>query len=402
MNHKTRIWVAIGGGVVLLVAVYFLGVTRGYYGRVSLNNYGKIFDQELRHGTLGSTDLNLFWDVTGLIKDKYIGEVNYLDMLYGSIKGAVAALGDPYSVFTDPTENQEFFNALDGMYEGIGVELDLIDGHLVIVAALEDSPAARAGLRSRDEIMAVNGESVGGMTVPQVVEKIKGPVGTKVKLTIGRASEQNLIEVEMTRGVVRRASVSVEIDADKIATININRFASDTEPGFKGAVSEVLAKGAKGVILDLRNNPGGFLESGIKVANEFLPTGQILEERFKDGQKTPFYADGNGRLTKIPLVVLVNEGSASAAEIVAGALQDNQRAKLIGEVTFGKGSVQEVEPFTDGSALRLTIAKWYTPSGKSISDGGIRPDRVVQNDPAVDKDLQMQAARDSLIKEITK
>lgn len=384
-------------GLFLLVAVYLLGVTRGYYGQVNLQNYNSVFKQEFQNRQLGGEDMNLLWTVGELIDDKYIGDANYQDMLYGIIKGAVASLGDPYSAFTDPIENKEFFNTLDGLYQGVGIELDILDGSLIIVAPLKDSPADKAGILPGDEVLAVDGESVSGMNIFDVIGEIKGPAGTKVVLTINRATEAVLIDVEIVRSFIRHASVSSEINED-IAIINILRFATGTERAFKTAVNSVIASGAKGIILDLRSNPGGFLDVGVKIANEFLPSGMIVEERFKDGTTIPFYSDGSGRLTEIPMIVLVDIGSASAAEIVAGALQDNERAIIVGDITFGKGSVQEVDTFPDGSALRLTIAKWYTPAGRSIDDEGIVPDKVVSWNPETLEDEQLIVAKEILNK----
>jgi len=379
-----------------LVLIYVLGVTTGYYGRVNLQNYSTVFKQELMGRKLGETDLNLLWTVTDLVNEKYLGQTNYQEMLYGAIRGAVEGLNDPYSVFTSPTENSAFFQTLDGVYEGVGVEINVIEGHLIVITPVKGSPAERAGLLPKDEILAIDNESVVGMTFGDAINKMKGLAGTTVKLTVGREGLSNSLEIEITRETVRSKSVTVDIDADKIATINIARFASDTEAGFKSAVNSVIAGGAVGLVLDMRNNPGGFLDVGVKVANEFLASGMIVEERFKDGKTTPFSADGSGRLTKLPVVVLVNEGSASAAEIVAGALQDSQRAKIVGEQTYGKGSVQEVDAFPDGSALRLTVAKWYTPKGRSISDEGIKPDKVLKWESSTTSDNQLEGAKEVL------
>nr|AQS30082.1 hypothetical protein [uncultured bacterium] len=379
-----------------MVLIYVLGVTTGYYGRVNLQNYSTVFKQELMGRKLGETDLNLLWTVTDLVNEKYLGQTNYQEMLYGAIRGAVEGLNDPYSVFTSPTENSAFFQTLDGVYEGVGVEINVIEGHLIVITPVKGSPAERAGLLPKDEILAIDNESVVGMTFGDAINKMKGLAGTTVKLTVGREGLSNSLEIEITRETVRSKSVTVDIDADKIATINIARFASDTEAGFKSAVNSVIAGGAVGLVLDMRNNPGGFLDVGVKVANEFLASGMIVEERFKDGKTTPFSADGSGRLTKLPVVVLVNEGSASAAEIVAGALQDSQRAKIVGEQTYGKGSVQEVDAFPDGSALRLTVAKWYTPKGRSISDEGIKPDKVLKWESSTTSDNQLEGAKEVL------
>jgi carboxyl-terminal processing protease len=393
MGYKVKNLAIVGGGILLLTAVYFLGVTQGYYGKITAGNYATVFRQELQHKQLGKTDFGLFWDVASKLQEKYFGTINAQDMLYGSIKGLVAAIGDPYTIFADPKENQEFFDTLNGSYEGIGVELDVVDGALVVVAPLKGSPAEAAGLKSLDQVVAIDGESVLGMTFAQVLSKVKGPSGTQVTLTVERLGVKEPIVLKITRQTIKRESVSVEIDSKKIAVIRISRFANDTDAGFNTAVNKVIADGAKGIVLDLRNNPGGFLDAGVAVANEFLKTGVIVEERMKSGEKTNFSTDGSGRLTDIPMVVLVNQGSASAAEIVAGALQDHGRAKVVGETTYGKGSVQEVEDFPDGSALRVTVAKWYTPNGRSISDEGIKPDKEVKLTEKETTDVQMEEAK---------
>lgn len=393
MEKQGKKLVIAVGGLVLLAAVYFLGVTQGYYGKITANNYAAVFRQELQHKQLGSTDFKLFWDVADKLRQDYFGAVNAQDMLYGSIKGLVAALDDPYTIFADPTENKEFFDSLNGSYEGVGVELDVVDGALVVVAPLKDSPAEAAGIKPLDQVIAIDGQSVLGMTFSDVLNKIKGPSGTQVTLTIDRKGLSKPLDVTLTRKTIKRDSVSFEMGDDKIAVIRISRFANDTDAGFLSAVNKAIADGAKGVVLDLRNNPGGFLDSGVTVANEFLKEGVIVEERTKTGDKTVFSADGSGRLVDMLVVVLVNQGSASAAEIVAGALQDHGRAKVVGETTFGKGSVQEVEDFPDGSALRVTVAKWYTPNGNSISDAGIKPDKEVKATDKDTTDVQLDAAK---------
>ncbi len=392
MDKKVRYGLTAIVGIIFLLVIYLAGVTQGYYGRITANNFSAVFKQELQNKKLGQADFSLFWEVAEQLRDKYFGDINTQEMLYGSIKGLVAAIGDPYTIFADPAENSQFFDNLNGSYEGIGVELDVVDGVLVVLTPLKDSPAEAAGLKPLDEIVAVDGVSVMGMTFAEVLSAIKGPAGSKVALTIERKGEEQLV-LNIVRQTIRRDSVSIEIGEDKIAVIKITRFASDTDAGFQSAVNKVIAEGVKGVVLDLRNNPGGFLDSGVKVANEFLQNGVIVEERMKSGEKTSFSADGSGRLTKIPLIMLVNGGSASAAEIVAGALQDNGRAKVVGEQTYGKGSVQEVEEFPDGSALRVTVGKWYTPKGASINDARIKPDKEIKLTGKETTDVQLLGAK---------
>lgn len=392
MNKK---WLYLVMGIVLAGAVYLLGVTQGYYQRLSASDFASVFRSELSGRKVGDADLGLLWDVVGKIDEKFIGTPNYRDMVYGAIRGAVEGLGDPYTVYADPEENKEFFEGLDGVYEGIGAEIDILNGQLTIVAPLAGSPAETAGVKPGDVVTAIDGVTVSGLTMNDVLAKIKGPAGTVVNLTIQRADSAPLV-IPVTRKVIKRDSVETKIE-DGIAVIRIFKFAGDTEAEFKKAVEKILTEGARGVVLDLRGNPGGYLDAGVAVANEFISSGTIVEERFKTGVITPFEADGKGRLLNMPVVVMVNGGSASASEILAGALQDTKRAQVVGTQSFGKGSVQEVVSFPDGSSLRVTVAKWYTPNGRSISDGGITPDKVVEdNDP--NKDLQLDTAKELLKK----
>lgn len=392
MNKK---WLYLVMGIVLAGAVYLLGVTQGYYQRLSASDFASVFRSELSGRNVGDADLGLLWDVVGKIDEKFIGTPNYRDMVYGAIRGAVEGLGDPYTVYADPEENKEFFEGLDGVYEGIGAEIDILNGQLTIIAPLAGSPAETAGVKPGDVVTAIDGVTVSGLTMNDVLAKIKGPAGTVVNLTIQRADSAPLV-IPVTRKVIKRDSVETKIE-DGIAVIRIFKFAGDTEAEFKKAVDKVLTEGVSGVVLDLRGNPGGYLDAGVAVANEFISSGTIVEERFKTGVITPFEADGKGRLLNMPVVVLVNGGSASASEILAGALQDAKRAQVVGTQSFGKGSVQEVVSFPDGSSLRVTVAKWYTPNGRSISDGGITPDKVVEDsDP--NKDLQLDTAKELLKK----
>ncbi len=393
MKHTRILHVALG--IVLAGAIYLLGVTQGFYEKINYTNYASVFKAELSGKKIGDVDLGLLWDVVKTIDAKYIGTADYRAMAYGAIRGAVEGLGDPYTVFTDPTENKQFFNSLDGVYEGVGIEVDIVGGQLVVVAPLAGSPAEDAGVRSGDTILAVDGQTVAGLSLDEVLVKIKGPSGTSVRLTIARGDTDPFV-VNVQRQVIKRDSVETNIDSEGIATIRIYRFAADTEAGMNKAVEQILKAKARGVVLDLRGNPGGFLDAGVMVANEFIKEGKIVEERFKTGEITPFSADGKGRLLEIPVVVLVNSGSASASEIVAGALQDSKRALVLGEKSYGKGSVQEVESFPDGSALRVTVAKWFTPAGRSISEEGIQPDKVVALDPKSKDDAQLDEAKKML------
>ncbi len=393
--HKNNTYFVVIG-LLVLVAVYNLGVTKGYYDKITLNTYESTFKSQLRHDKIGSADASLLWEVLEMVKDKFYGTIDYQNVVYGAIKGAVAGIGDPYTIFTDPEENKTFFDSLDGIYQGIGIEVDVLDGKLVVVAPLKKSPAEAAGILAGDNILSIDDAPVQGMTLSEAIGKIKGPIGSEVTLTIVHKGETEPRIVKLKREIIKRPSTELTIDEDKIATLHIYRFASDTTSGLSAAINQIQKEGAKGLILDMRNNPGGFLDAGVKVANEFITSGLIVEQRFKDGTNATFSADGKGRLLDIPMVVLVNKGSASASEIVAGALQDSGRAQVVGVASYGKGSVQEVEPYPDGSALRVTIAHWFTPSGKSISEGGIKPDKIVEADGEV-ADAQLTAAKALLL-----
>jgi len=334
------------GGVIIIGGVYLLGVTQGYYKEVNAQNFNLIFQEEFSKGTEETPDFGLYKTVVELMNDKYYGDVNYIDVLYGSVKGAVSALDDPYTLFTTPAENKAFFSSLGGVYEGIGIELDYINDRLIVIAPVIGSPADEAGLESGDEVLAIDNRSVEGLDIYTVGNLIKGPRGTDVVLVI-KDIEGNVNDVMITRDLVTVESVRLTVQ-DSIGILRITKFGGDTEKLFNIDTNQVIKEGLEGLVLDLRNNPGGYLDVGVEVANEFLDGGMIVEERFKDGKVTPFSADGDGKLADIPLVVLVNQGSASAAEIVAGAIRDNDRALIIGQPTYGKGSVQEVEEFGDG------------------------------------------------------
>ncbi|MFA5966929.1 MAG: S41 family peptidase [Patescibacteria group bacterium] len=386
------------GIALVFVMGYWAGVTKGYHQRINMQNLGATWQQEISGYKKTTPSFSLYEDVVNLLKDKYYGDIDYPDLLYGSIKGAVDSLGDHYTSFSTPAESKDFFTSLNGIYEGVGIEMDYVDDILTVVTPIDDSPAAKAGIKPKDQIIAIDGTSTMGLTLDEAVRLIQGLKGTKVVLAIQRADEDQLLEITITRDIVKIPSVKLLSSADGLAVVGIAKFSNDTEKLFSKLIGEMIKSGVKGIVLDLRNNPGGFLDVGVKIANEFIPDGMIVEERFKDGKVTPFYADGAGKLIKLPVVVLVNEGSASAAEIVAGALQDSGRATVVGEPTYGKGSVQEIEEMPDGSTLRITIAHWYTPRGRSISQAGIKPDILIEADQESDQDTQLDKALEILKK----
>lgn len=342
-------------------------------------------------------DFNLFWEVWDMLDEKYVDreKLNEKEMFYGAIGGMVSSLEDPYTVFMNPAVAQEFEQDLAGTFEGIGAEIGIRNDILTIIAPLADMPAEKAGLRAGDKVYAIDGESTAGITVDEAVNKIRGPHGTEVVLTISRDGLEKAEDVSITRGVIVVKSVKTELRDDKIFVVQITNFNDDTLDLFDKAIQEIIAKNPKAVILDLRNNPGGYLDTAIEVASEWVEEGVVVTEKFSEEKKDEYLARGRARLKDYNTVVLINQGSASASEIVAGALQDTKKAKIIGKQTFGKGSVQVLENLSDGSSVKITVAKWLTPNGNCINETGITPDVEVdltEEDYNADKDPQMEKA----------
>lgn len=342
-------------------------------------------------------DFNEFWQTWNHIRTQYVKQpVSEVKLFYGAMSGMVAALEDPYSIFFEPVMAEKFNQELSGTFDGIGAEVGIKAEKVTIISPLPDSPAEKAGLRSGDVILAIDETDTTGMTIDAAVSKIRGPRGTKVKLNIGRKSVKPF-DVEIVRAPIVVKSVRTEFK-DGIAIIKVTSFAEDTIRGFDKAVKEVLAKGSKGLVLDLRSNPGGYLDAGVALTGEWVKNSVVLIERSADGSEKTYNSNGSSRLSDMPTVILVNEGSASASEILAGALQDYGKAKLVGKKTFGKGSVQDYQQFSDGSSLKLTIAEWLTPEGRFIDKQGIVPDIEVDlteedynagRDPQMDKALEV-------------
>lgn len=347
-----------------------------------------------------NVDFSIFWRTWEFIEKKYDGNLDYQKMIYGAIRGMVDSLGDPYTAFLSPDEAKQLEDDLSGVVSGIGAEVGIKNKQVTIVAPLENSPAAKAGLKAGDVIKAINGENTEGMDLNVAVSKIRGQAGTKVKLLVRRGTEDK--EYEIQRATLTVKSVNSEIKEGNIGYISINRFDEKTTADLRAALESFIGRGVNKVVLDLRNNPGGYLDESVSVSSEFIKSGVIVSEKkdVKDGQKMEYKATGKGKMTNTDykLVVLINGGSASASEIVAGALQDYKRATLVGEKTFGKGSVQEIEELTGGARLRITVAHWYTPKGKNIGKEGIKPDIEIKltdedynanRDPQLDKALEL-------------
>jgi carboxyl-terminal processing protease len=326
-------------------------------------------------------DLKVFTDVIGLIQKDYVEETKSKDLVYGAIKGMLETL-DPHSAFMPPNMYKEMQEETRGRFEGLGIEITVKDGILTVVSPIEGTPAYRAGVLAGDQIIKIDGEPTKNFTLVDSVKRLRGPRGTKVTITIMREGLTKPKDFTLVRDVIPVRSVRYELLEKNYGYIRLSQFQEKTDGEFEKAMKalEEESKGAlKGLVLDLRNNPGGLLDQAVKISDRFIESGVIVSvEGRKEDQKMKFYAHADGNVSRYPLVVLVNGGSASGAEIVAGALQDHGRGILVGTQTFGKGSVQTIIPLKDGSGLRLTTARYYTPNGRSIQAKGIVPDIIVK------------------------
>ena len=330
-------------------------------------------------------DLNLFGDVFERVRADYVEKPDDNKLIESAIKGMVTGL-DPHSDYMDPKSFQDMQVQTRGEFGGLGIEVTMEDGLIKVVAPIDDTPAAKAGILANDIITQIDGEQVQGLTLNQAVEKMRGPVNTKIKLTVMRKGQDKPLEMSLTREVIRVRSVRTQVDGDDVGYIRMTQFTEQTTDGLKKAIADITAKVSndklKGYILDLRNNPGGLLDQAISVSSAFIQRGEIVSTRGRNPEEDQRFTAHGGDLTKgKPLIVLINGGSASASEIVAGALQDQKRATILGTRSFGKGSVQTIIPLGSGNgALRLTTARYFTPSGRSIQAKGIVPDIEVMQD----------------------
>ena len=329
--------------------------------------------------------LNLFGDVFERVRADYVEKPDDAKLIETAINGMLAGL-DPHSSYMDAKSFRDMQVQTRGEFGGLGIEVTMEDGLIKVVAPIDDTPASKAGVLANDLITKLDDDQVQGMTLNQAVEKMRGPVNTKIRLTIMRKGADKPIEVTLTRDIIRVRSVRSHIEGDDIGYIRITQFNEQTTEGLKKAIAEIQAKISddklKGFIIDLRNNPGGLLDQAISVSDAFLEKGEIVSTRGRNPEETQRFSARPGDLTHHkPVIVLINGGSASASEIVAGALQDHKRATLLGTRSFGKGSVQTIIPLGSGNgALRLTTARYFTPSGRSIQAKGIVPDIEVLQD----------------------
>lgn len=318
------------------------------------------------------------YDTFDSIKENYIKDVDDEDLVEGAINGMVESLGDPYSDYMTAEETKKFNETISSSFEGIGAQVEEKGDNIVIVAPIKGSPAEEAGLKANDVILKVDGKSIQGMSSSDAVALIRGKKGTKVKLTISRPGVADPIELSITRDVIPVETVYSEMLNDKIGKIQITSFSEHTYDELKTQIADLKKQGVTGIILDLRQNPGGLLDQAIDISSLFVPNGKVIYQMEKNDGKKSKQLSNQKESFDIPLVAVVDGGSASASEILAGALQESAGVPLVGEKTYGKGVAQTAASFTDGSSLKLTTAKWLTPSGKWINEKGITPDYVVK------------------------
>lgn len=348
-------------------------------------------------------DFSLFWEAYHKLQEKFVdkGKFDIEKIIYGAISGMVKSLEDPYTVFLKPEETKRFIEDVKGTFEGVGMEIDIRKGQLQVISPLEGTPAQSAGLRAGDKIIKINDKPTMDMTIEEAVNLIRGPKGSEVTLTIFREEWEKTKEIKIVRAVIEVPSLKWEIKNENIAYLKLYQFSEKASFDFRIAAIEILASPCQKIILDLRNNPGGYLEVAQEISGWFLKRGEIvaIEDFGARKERNIYKAQGNASLVGFPVVILINQGSASGSEILAGALRDNRDILLIGEKSFGKGSVQELERLSEGSSLKITVAKWLTPKGELITDKGLEPDiklEMTEEDYEEGKDPQLDKAIETI------
>jgi carboxyl-terminal processing protease len=413
MNDQKTVRIVLGIliGFVLIAGSFSGGVLVGWLipERSSLESPLSALNPTVEEATT-STPNNMeelfapFWETWDIVHEQYVDQpVDDLKMMQGAISGMLESLGDEHTGYMDPETFVEATRPLDGSYEGIGAYVDVTGEYLTIISPMPGSPAETAGLKAADKIIMIDGEDMTGIDPSVALKSVLGPAGTDVTLTIQRGEENEILEFTITRATIDLPSVEGKMLDNNIAYIAVSTFGENTTDLLKESLQELLANDPKGLILDLRYNTGGYLVTAIEVISQFIPEGIVMYEVEGDGTETVYEAIPGGLATEIPLVVLVNEGSASASEITAGAIQDFGRGVLVGVTTYGKGSVQNWIPLDNNQgAVRVTIARWLTPNHRQIHKVGLTPDHIVEfteEDAAAGIDPQLDKAIELLLSE---
>lgn len=351
----------------------------------------------IENGVILNADFGIVWETWQVVKDAYLraADVSNQALIHGAASGLVQSLKDPHSIFLPPADSKKFAEDLNGSFGGIGAEIGIKNETLTVIAPLKNSPAEKAGIRSGDKILEINATSTVNLSINEAVKLIRGPKGTEVKFTIGRSGSEKPLKITVVRDTINVPITEWKMKENQLAHLQLFTFSENSPQLMKKAIEEIKAAGAKGIVLDLRNDPGGFLESAIQIASFFVKPGDnIVFEEFRSGKKNVFNSTGDQVAKDIPLVILINSGSASASEIVAGALRDNLGTKIIGEKSFGKGTVQELKNLHDGSTVKITIAHWVLPGGLQIDKNGIEPDIAIKpTDEDIEKKNDVQLAK---------
>lgn len=378
MKHLSKNLLYAALSIVLVLGIFSIGFYAGTEG-VGLKK-----STEVSAST--PADLATFWRVWNLVEERYVPAgpddvINNDERVLGAIKGMVDAIGDPYTTFLTPEENAQFEESISGKFKGVGMEIGKRDGVLVVIAPIKDSPAERAGITSGDVLLQIDGESTADLSVDEAVQRIRGEKGTKVSLMLVREGDTEPRTVEVVRDEIRIPTLEYELRDDGVFVISLFNFSAGVEREFREALREFVLARTDKLVLDLRGNPGGYLDAAVDVSSWFLPVGKVVvREHFGDGKEEKIFRSKGYNIfnSNLKMVVLVDGGSASASEIVAGALKEHGVATIVGETTYGKGSVQELIEVTEDTALKVTIAQWLTPDGLSISKNGLEPDVVVE------------------------
>lgn len=380
----------IAASFFILGATFWLGTLWGYTHRPSADKVLGIINQKSPEN-LQNVDMGLFWEAWARLEEKYVdrAKIDRQKMVYGAIEGLAQSLKDPYTQFFPPAETKQFQQDIKGSFGGIGAEIGIRKGVLTVIAPLKGNPAERAGIKAADSILKINDTPTADLALEEAVRMIRGEVGTSVRLLIFHEGMGKPKEVTVTRDTIRVVILTTEKKPDGIFVIKLNEFTENAASEFRKAMQEFADSRSQKLVLDLRNNPGGYLTVAVDIAGWFAPAGDIIaREHYADGKEDLYRSGGYRLLEQVPTVILVNEGSASASEIVSGALRDLRGIKLIGAKTFGKGSVQEVVDMSHDASMKITIAKWLTPNGTEINGKGLEPDVKVDLPETPSKDQE--------------